>query len=474
VVNGNAQCKVCDSDRSAFSSSVEKVIDNSLRKLRKDLKVDLKESLADFSNDVKEIQFQLSSKCSTQDVRNIVHETISSTNPSFAAEVRKVIRSEQDREKRRLNIIVYGIVPANDETDIITHIIRSSYDLDPGPITNVRRLNASTSRPSTTSQPALLLFSVSWWDIKKKILQISKQRKECPFSYVVSDVTLSSYPSCVSPADSGLLSELSCSYHTAVSMNAYVGPHSAEPLIEGSETHPQCSEALSNPGRKRRFLKEMYSNLDCITNKLPELPEETLIVGNIYQSPSAPNANDSHQVVADLVSKIASSSSNFVFITGDFNMPDVIWVDGYGFTTPNNPAQKTLNSVANLALNQLIDQQTHYGDGQNTNKLDLVFTNNHDTVTSLKYLPAIGSSDHNCVMFSMLVSTRPSNMIKRSYTDYDEIREHLSEIDWQLLTVSDNGDDSWFNFKSCLLAVDKQFASITYTEKTKTQNQVTI
>ena len=87
-----------------------------LCKLRKDLKVDLKESLAEISNDVKEIPSQISYKCSTQDVRNIVHETISSTNLNFAAEVRKVIRFEQDREKRRLNMIAYGIVPADDET----------------------------------------------------------------------------------------------------------------------------------------------------------------------------------------------------------------------------------------------------------------------------------------------------------------------------------------------------------------------
>ena len=120
------------------------------------------------------------------------------------------------------------------------------------------------------------------------------------------------------------------------------------------------------------------------------------------------------------MTKIASSSSNSVFITGDFNMTDV-WVDGYRFTIPNNPAQTTLNSVANIALTQLIDEPTHYRDGQNPTTLDLVFTNNPDTVTSLKYLPAISSSDHNCVMFLVLVSTRPSNMTKRYYTDYDKI-----------------------------------------------------
>ncbi|XP_065557850.1 uncharacterized protein LOC136025788 [Artemia franciscana] len=149
-------------------------------------------------------------------------------------------------------------------------------------------------------------------------------------------------------------------------------------------------------------------------------------------------------------------------------MPDVIWADGYGFTTPNNPAQTTLNSVVNLALTQLIDQPTRYRDGQNPTALDLVFTNSPNTVMSIKYLPAIGSSDHNCVIFSVLVSTRPTNMKKRSYTDYDKIREHLSEVDWQSLNVSDNVDDSWFKFKSCFLAVEKQFTSITYTEKTRT------
>ena len=59
-------------------------------------------------------------------------------------------------------------------------------------------------------------------------------------------------------------------------------------------------------------------------------------------------------------------------------------------------------------------------------------------------------------------------MTKRSYTDYDKIWEHLSEVDWQSLIVSDNMDDLWFNFKSCLHAVEKQFTSIAYTEKTKT------
>ena len=62
---------------------------------------------------------------------NIVHETISSVNPSFAAEMRKVIRSEQDRENHQVNIIAYGIVPADDETGAITHIICSSYDFRP-------------------------------------------------------------------------------------------------------------------------------------------------------------------------------------------------------------------------------------------------------------------------------------------------------------------------------------------------------
>ena len=87
-------------------------------------------------------------------------------------------------------------------------------------------------------------------------------------SSVVSDVSLSSYSSCVSPDDSGLLSELSCSYHTAVSMITNAVSRSAELLIEESETHPHCGKAISSPERNRRLLKVMHSNLDCITNKL--------------------------------------------------------------------------------------------------------------------------------------------------------------------------------------------------------------
>ncbi|KAK2726255.1 hypothetical protein QYM36_000644 [Artemia franciscana] len=123
-------CKVRDSDRSASSSSVEKVIDNSLCKLRKDLKVDL----------------------------------------------RVVSRNLQQCEGDSVSAILKMQYPrSDDETGAITHIICSSYDFDPGPITTVRRLNASTSRPSTMSWPALLIFLVSLWDIKKKILQISRQ-----------------------------------------------------------------------------------------------------------------------------------------------------------------------------------------------------------------------------------------------------------------------------------------------------------
>ena len=39
--------------------------------------------------------------------------------------------------------------------------------------------------------------------------------------------------------------ELSCSYHTAVSMNADPASHSAEKLTEGSEIHPKCCKAIS-------------------------------------------------------------------------------------------------------------------------------------------------------------------------------------------------------------------------------------
>ena len=97
--------------------------------------------------------------------------------------------------------------------------------------------------------------------------------------------------------------------------------------------------------------------------------------------------------------KLLNRESSFpvVLVAGDFNLPDIVWVDGSGVAKPNPTYGCELN---NLFLDKINDnnlEQFAYKPTRNKNILDLVFSSYPALVSDISVIPRI--SDHNAVLF---------------------------------------------------------------------------
>ena len=71
--------------------------------------------------------------------------------------------------------------------------------------------------------------------------------------------------------------------------------------------------------------------------------------------------------------------------------------------------------------------------------LDLIFTNEHDMIKYLSYLPPLGSSDHICIEFDLICYLEPKKSVKFKYniratlTNTELMKQALGNVDWVLI-----------------------------------------
>ena len=96
-----------------------------------------------------------------------------------------------------------------------------------------------------------------------------------------------------------------------------------------------------------------------------------------------------------------SNREPMVLVGGDFNFPDIAWMDGYGTIRPN-PAygfeinNLFLSTIGDNNLEQLVHKPT-----RNKNILNLIFSSYPALVSDLSVISGI--SDHDAVLFSFNV-----------------------------------------------------------------------
>ena len=87
-----------------------------------------------------------------------------------------------------------------------------------------------------------------------------------------------------------------------------------------------------------------------------------------------------------------------VLVGGDFNLPDIAWLDGYGTTKPNPAYGYKIN---NLFLNIIGDnnfEQFVHKPTRSKNILELIFSSHPALVSDISVIS--GVSDHDAVLFS--------------------------------------------------------------------------
>ena len=177
--------------------------------------------------------------------------------------------------------------------------------------------------------------------------------------------------------------------------------------------------------------------------------KQTLLYGLVYRSPSSVETNNSKLLEAlQIISQQYGHAQ--LLLMGDFNFPDINWVDTHCFSSPTSLSAKFLEVMQDSFLTQHVKEPTCHQLDQRPSVLDLIITLDPDSIMNLTHLPPLGSSDHECLLWQYFCNSNHKNFIHtKSYNyykgDYDSLNNYLNEIDWY---AKFNGHDINHNYNT--------------------------
>ena len=159
--------------------------------------------------------------------------------------------------------------------------------------------------------------------------------------------------------------------------------------------------------------------------------------------------------IAHLFHLVYASNPSHLLIAGDFNLPQVDWASGFCSAPDTHHAHKFLDVVHDCFLFQHVLQPTRFRfrEGEPSNLLDLLLTNEEGMLTHLQFLPGLGRSDHVVMSFEMACYTsQPETSLKKlnfHRADFERMNRLMSEISWERLHSCDM-DEGYHLFKESL------------------------
>ncbi|KAK2704037.1 hypothetical protein QYM36_017613 [Artemia franciscana] len=192
------------------------------------------------------------------------------------------------------------------------------------------------------------------------------------------------------------------------------------------------------------------------------------VLSSIYRSPSSPCQQSSQRAIAEMTQfKLCNFPKATLFMTGDFNLPSVFWIDGQGMTRSSPEQNPLIQVLADNFLYQTVTVPTRMRLGRNPSTLDLAITNDPEKVIRTQTLSPIGSSDHMPVLSSIQLNSKPSKYTKQSFTNYKMMMEELIYANLETL-ISDDMEASWIILKNTLLESQANHTIVTWKKKPKT------
>ena len=166
---------------------------------------------------------------------------------------------------------------------------------------------------------------------------------------------------------------------------------------------------------------------------------DNVLLGTVYRKGSSKVGNN--KILRNAIEK-ASKKYNKLIITGDFNHPEIDWVNSVVKGGKFTPAMRFYDCIMNNYLQQHVNTPTRARGSDKPSLLDLVITESSQTqvLPSLNVMEPFGLSDHSVITWKYLVSTTITDSItneaeeppKRNYTkvDYDKLNELLLDVQW--------------------------------------------
>ena len=188
---------------------------------------------------------------------------------------------------------------------------------------------------------------------------------------------------------------------------------------------------------KESFNVIEHHNLQQIYNpslfvKITSLNKE-LNLGLIYRSPS--HTDKENELINRQIDLAFKQLKNLVLF-GDFNYPDIDWLNHYCKKNELDCSSKFLHLIIKNNLNQLVKECTHFKPNCKPSLIDLILTKTPDIINDLNYLPPVGKSHHLTLQLNLNLSPKikqNSEVITKfdmNKANFDSIRGYLSDVDW--------------------------------------------
>ena len=209
--------------------------------------------------------------------------------------------------------------------------------------------------------------------------------------------------------------------------------------------------------------------IDSAESPLPNVLTFRLTAFNVYaivvyRPPSnEPSVNNQ---VASFVSEFCLNRE--VMVIGDLNLPNVSWHSKTSAQGSSALERLFMDVFVSLGLTQWVSEPTFPRSG---NTLDIVLTSEEDRVGGILVMPPLPGCDHCPVLFDYVFETDSPNSLDDPEHDggqhrawhrgrYPLIRQHLSEIDWDLEFAFLSTNDCATRFASILSDLTEQFVPL--------------
>lgn len=192
-------------------------------------------------------------------------------------------------------------------------------------------------------------------------------------------------------------------------------------------------------------ITSIHNDWDGIDNVFLKIStaNSSILIGCVYR----PRPCSADIEFTGFLSSCAASEDN-IFITGDFNCPDIKW-PLISLPSPKSPSFPYAEVVMNTCLQQLVDRPTRFRIGQTPSLLDLFIASDENIISNIDYLPPFGRSDHLVLSTSLQLqfpvhSSRCNKTVR--IIDYEKLSRVLGANTWESLKKLGDVDSMWTGF----------------------------
>ena len=171
-------------------------------------------------------------------------------------------------------------------------------------------------------------------------------------------------------------------------------------------------------------------------------------MGIVYRTQESSEENNNK--IVDVVKHIQELRGFIhILLMGDYNFPEIKGNELKVSGGEHSVDAKLFDATQDAHLFQHIIRPTRLRPGQEPSILDLVFSNEEFMVDNVTYLPPLGSSDHEPILWSFIcyanapANKRRNGSMNYPKDDYSAINESLSKIYWEGRFQGNSVNTNW-------------------------------